>query len=150
MNKYIIINPNFQVKNPLYFYNKEEWKNYIDYSYSGPIENCAILDDIYTKFKYYKYDQVISFLSEYNIYPKDIYIIKYNLGKSYKLYWVITFNDCNYAWIKQYDDDYIETPLYYYNIVSCRFNYIHLIMDKFNNTPKKYSTLIELLHNLYD
>lgn len=105
----IKVGSNITVKNPLHSYHSKHWKNNITYSYSGPIEECTILDEVitmckHTKYKSYTFHQVISFLNKFNLYPTFIYIIKYDDNYCTKISWVITFNDDNYVWVRKFNN----------------------------------------------
>ena len=104
----IDINSITTVKNPLKSYHSRAWKDSITYSYSGPIDGCTILDQvitqcIYSVYKKYDYYEVMSFLDMFNLYPKDIYIIKYDFDYCTKIDWVITFNNSDYVWVRKFN-----------------------------------------------
>lgn len=157
MGKYdIIIKSDIAIENPLHSYYNSYWKDKISYSYSGPIEGCTILNEIYAcsvyyKYKFYNYNQVMDILSKFDIVPVNIYIVKYDFNFHKKINWVITFNNQNYVWTRKCNNtekggkNHITS--YYDNMYEDYL--VHKIMVKYSDSKVSLPDSFEgLLRNL--
>jgi hypothetical protein len=106
MTRYLDLNRFSNIHNPIksHSYHKQN----IIYQYSGPIYDCQILDEIIvyninSSKKYYNWESVNLFFSKYNLYFKDIHIVKYNINNTFKYHFVITFNNDRYVWERNFN-----------------------------------------------